>query len=373
MASENKVNKAFLNGKMEKYGITRKTVYSSLSILACVALIVIFSITQAYFNPAKLKSISYWVTLAIQIAICIFGMIAGKQSGDDISRNKLGGRYRTSLGAYSEVIKMIKDLGLYSYIGDWLENYRQRKLQDKIRMVLGDNGIRQMEVLDLDYADLPNLKRGGWQKNWDNTPFKLKYWKNDEERSYTNFVEYTDHQIAVIRAVKEGKIKVSRLPSTFFVNAFSESEKDEWESSANASKKKGLYLGVNYAYKVGSMAIFSVLLTGLEVASTVPGDSTAVQSMWLTIISRISALIMSYVWGTFVGFNMVKIDNEYLDFKISTMTTMTEEYKNGTYKKLSVEEMAKEAYEKRKKQTDSLTIIEGEGVREVKMNGKQQR
>jgi hypothetical protein len=367
--NNNKVNKAFIEGKMEKYGVTRKTIYSSLSILACIALIVVLSLTQAYFDPEKLKNIDYWVSLAIQIAICIFGMIAGKQAGDDISRNKKGGRYRVSLGSYTEVIKNIKDLGLYSYIGDWLENYRLRKLDDKIRMVLGDNGIRQPEVVDLDFSDLPNLKRAGWQKSWENTPYKLKYWKPKEERSFTNFVEYTDHQIAVIRAVKEGKVKVSRLPSTFFVNAFSESERDEWESSARAGKKKGLYLGMNYTYKVVSMAIFSILLTGLEVLTQDSGDAAATARMWLTMISRISTLLMSYVWGTFIGFNMVKIDNEYLDFKVSTMTLMTEEYKNGTYKKMSVEEMADAAYEKRQRQSRDLAIIEGEGVREVKKDG----
>lgn len=366
MATENKVNKAFVEGRMEKYGITRKTIYSSVSIIACIALIVVFSLTQAYFDPSKLKTLDYWVSLAIQIAICIFGMIAGKQSGDDISRNKKGGRYRMSLGAYTEIIKLIKDMGLYSYIGDWLEDYRQRKLQDKIRMVLGDNGIRQPEVLDLNFSDLPNLKKGGWQKNWENTPYKLKYWKEKEERSYTNFLEYTDHQIEIIKAIKEGKVRVSRLPSTFFVNAFSETERDEWESSARAAKKKGLYLGANYIYKIVSMAIFSVLLTGLEVLTTDSGDAAETARMWLTIVSRISTLIMSYIWGAIVGFNMVKIDNEYLDFKISTMTTMTEEFKNGTYKKMSAQEMADAAYEKRQKMSNELAIIEGEGIKDGK-------
>ncbi len=366
MASQqDKLNKAFLQGKLEKYGVTRKSLYSMLSVLACISMIVVFSITQAYFNPEKLKTIEYWITLMIQIAICIFGMIAGKQAGDDMSRNLPDGRYRVSLNGYSQIIQTIKNLGLYAYIGDWLEFYRQRKLQDKIKMILGDNGIRQMEVLDLNFSDLENLKTAGWQKNWENTPYRAKYWKEKEEKSYTNFVEYTERQIAVIRAVKEGKVKVSQLPSTFFVNAFSESEKDEWESSANAAKKKGLYLGFSYSYKVIGMALFSIMITGLEVASQGAGDGTTQARIWMTIVSRIAGLLMSYVWGMFIGFNMVKIDNEYLDFKVSTMTDMIEEYKKGIYKIKSVEEMAEAAHKERETKSASLSFVEGEESKEV--------
>lgn len=363
---QDKINKAFLQGKMEKYGVTRKSLYSILSVLACIAMIVVFSITQAYFNPEKLKTIEYWITLMIQIAICIFGMIAGKQAGDDMSRNLPDGRYRVSLNGYSQIIATIKTLGLYAYIGDWLEFYRQRKLEDKIKMILGDNGIRQMEVLDLNFSELENLKTAGWQKNWENTPYRAKYWKASEEKSYTNFVEYTERQIAVIRAVKEGKVKVSKLPSTFFVNAFSESEKDEWESSANAAKKKGLYLGFSYSYKVIGMALFSIMITGLEVASQGGGgDGTEQARVWMTIISRIGGLLMSYVWGMFIGFNMVKIDNEYLDFKVSTMTDMIEEYKKGIYKIKTVEEMAEQAHKIRETKTMGLSFVEGEETKEV--------
>lgn len=364
--NQNKINKSFINGKMEKYGITRKTIYSSLSIVACTAIIIVLSITQAYFDPSKLKEVSYWVDLMIQISLCIFGMIAGKQAGDDIAKNTPDGRYRVSLNSYSIVLKAVKDLGLYAYISDWLELYRERKLKEKIKMTLNDNGIKQLEVLDLDFKDLDKLLEPGFRKNWDNTPYRAKYWVEKEEKSYTDFVSYTKEQIEVIKFIKQGGVKVSYLPSTFFVSAFLESEKDEWESSAKASKKKGLYVGLNYAYKVLGMAMFSILLTGLQVMIN-SEDPTATASMWLTMISRIGTLFMSYIWGTFVGMNLVKIDNEYLDFKISILSLYIEEFKNGSYKIMTVEEKAKKAHEDReKKYQGTIAIVEGEGVREVK-------
>lgn len=361
----NKVNKAFIQGKMEKYGVTRRSVYSALSLLACMSLIIVLSITQAYFNPEKIKSIQYWINLMIQISICIFGMISGKQSGDDVARNRSDGRYMVSLMAYSLVIKTIKELGLYAYIGDWLENYRQRKLDEKIKMILGDAGIKQLEVLDLDFQDLENLKTAGWEKSWEGTPFRAKYWDEKEQTSHTYFVSYTDHQIGVIKEIKEGKVKVSPLPSTFFVSAFSESEKDAWESSANAAKKKGLYLGVNYGYRIVGMALFSIMITGLEVMPNM-GDPNARAEMWLMMVTRIGTLLMSYLWGIAVGYNLVKIDNDYLDFKASTMTLMTDEYKNNTYKIRSVEEQAKAAHEERVRASVEVATVADETAHEVK-------
>lgn len=360
-----KVSKAFIEGKMEKYGVTRRSVYSVISLLACMSLIIVLSIVQAQFDPAKLSTIEYWVNLMTQIAICIFGMISGKQSGDDVARNSPGGNYRVSLKNYSLIIATIKELGLYAYIGDWLENYRQRKLEEKIKMTLGDAGIKQLEVLDLDFQDLENLKTAGWEKDWEGTPFRAKYWNEKEGRSHTYFISYSEHQLSVIRAVKEGKVKVSYLPSTFFVSAFSESEKDEWESSAKAAKKKGMYLGVNYGYRVIGMALFSIMITGLEVMTT-GGDPNEAARMWLTMISRIGTLIMSYIWGIAVGYNLVKIDNDYLDFKANTMTQMAEEYKNKTYKIKTVEEQAKAAFEQRKAASTVVATVSGEIAHEVK-------
>ena len=356
-----RIEKAFIQGKMEQYGITRKTVYSSMSLLACSALIIVLSITQAYFDPEKLRTIQYWVNLMIEIALCIFGMIAGKQAGDDIARNTPDGRYKASLRSYLSVISMIKDNGLYSYISDWLENFRQRKLTSKINDFLNDKGIKQPEVLDLDFTDLESLLEPGFSKNWDSTPYRAKYWDEKRGESRTNFVSYTREQIDIIRAVKLGCIKVSPLPSTFFVNAFSQSERDEWESAANAGKKKGLYLGINYGYRVVGMALMSVLMTGLEVMSTAGGGSEEVSRMWLTMISRIGTLMMSYVWGVFVGFNVVKIDNDYLDFKISTMTNFIDEVKNGKFTIMTVKEQADAAYENRKKlESGQLSLVDGE-------------
>lgn len=324
--------------------------YSAVSVLACVALIIIISITQATFNPESFTQLSYWVSFSIQCAICIYGMIAGQQTGDDVSRNKPDGQFRMCLKRYSEIFSMIDADHYFTYIEDWLEQFRALKLKRKIHEVLLDNGIHQEEVLDLDLSELDSLRKPGFYKDWTFTDKRAKYFNDNTQRSETYFVSYSDEQIAIIRGCICGKVKVSKLPRSFFVNAFSESEKDMWESAARAENKKSLYLGSSYIYKIGALFATSVLTTGLETGIS-GGASQA--TVWLTMINRLFTLTMAIVWGTYIGMQIVKIDAEYLDFKISVLKEYYDDYKQGVYKPMTIEERAKEQFlESQKKQHD---------------------
>lgn len=351
-----KLNKAMMKGKIEKYGITKRTAYSSASILACIALIVIMSIVQATFDITKLKTVEYWVNLLISIAICIFGMIAGRQIGDDTYRNNPTGQYRMSLNRYSEIMKKLMDLKLYAYIDEWLEIFRRKKLQSKIEMTLLDAGIQQKEVLDLDMTELHNLSKP-FKKDWSNTEYRAKYFDDKSETSVTYFKSCTTEQIRVIQACKAGKVKVSRLYRSFFVNAFNQAEKDMWESSAHAGKKKGMYMGNSYIYKIITLISISMLLSGLTPVIT---DDVSQATLWLTMISRMFTLITSIVWGAYTGINIVKIDMAYLDFKVDTMSLLIEEYNEGIYKPRSVEQQAREEYDNAQKKTMALAVVHDE-------------
>ena len=351
----NKINKAWLSGKLDRYGMTKRSIYSMLSVIACIGFIIVLSIAQATFNPEKLKSIAYWVNLSIQVAVSIFGMIAGKQAGDDMGRNAPDGQYRTTLRNYGVIISRIKELEIYAYLSDWLVIYREKKLKEKIKNLLYENGIKQLEVLDLDFSELDCLLEKGYMKDWSQTPYRAKYFNEKEEKSITYFVSYTREQIALIRFIKEGKVKVSEVPISFFISAINESTKDMWESSAKANKKKGLYLGSSYLYKIISLAFVSVMTAGLE---PLINGGTNQSQVWLDTISRIFTLILAVVWGFFIGMELVKIDLNYLEFKQEILNLYLEEYRNKIFVPKSVEEKAKEQYKERMEKKYSLAIIE---------------
>lgn len=323
---ENKLSKAVLENKIKKYGITRKTFYSAGSVVVCILLIIVLSITQATFNTDSISTLTFWIDFAILSGLSIYGMISGRQTGDDISRNNPNGAYRASLNKYGTAFSKIDALMLFAYFDRWLEIYREKKINKKIESILKDNGVHQMEVLKLDLTELEKL----------NSPFK-KTWPETGKDTY--FLTYTKEQIELIKYCMSGKVKVSKLPRSFFVDAFYNSEKDMWESAAKSNKKKGAYLGFNYLYRILILLVMCIISAGLA-----PGHSAGTREVVLSLAKRIFGVVTAFVWGIFVGFEMVKIDITYLNFKTDILNTYFEECKLEIYKPQTIEEEAKNNY-----------------------------
>ena len=325
---ENKVSKSFTENKLSKYGVTKKTAYSVGGVLICIFLIIVLSITQARFNTDLINTVEFWVDFVILAGLCIYGMISGQQTGDDMARNNPKGAFRASLKKFTNGFKKIDGLKLFAYFEEWLEWYRDRKLKKKIEAILKDNGIHQMEVLKLDLTEIEQLTK----------PFK-KEWQNGQKDTY--FVTYTKEQIAIMRYCMTGNVKVSKLPRTFFVDAFYHSEKDMWESAAKSNQKKSAYLSINYIYRIVALLVISILSAGL-----VPGGENAEQAaVWLSLAKRIFCVTTAFLWGIFIGFEIVKIDISYLDFKTDILNLYYQEYELKIYKPNTLEEKAKKDYE----------------------------
>ena len=340
MVSEDKINEAVNKNKLEKYGITKKSIYSFVSVLACLVLIVAVSIAQVGFNKEFYKDVNYWINLAILAALSIFGMLTGQQIGDDVNRNNPKGRFRNSLSKYSTKYNDVDNKKLFSYFEDWLEFFRERKLQKKIKDILRENGVHQLEVLDLDVLELDNLKQS-WKKDWTGTNKYDKYYNEEKDESITYFMSYSEEQIQLIKDCLRGKVKVSKLPSSFFTDAINAYEKDMWESAAHSNAKKNAYLSLNTTYKLVGLIAFSFIMSGLEPA--MDGDASA-QQIFLSLASRLFTLATSIVWGMYIGMELVKIDNAYLDYKVRMLSLYEEEYDLGIFKPMTIEERAYEYY-----------------------------
>ena len=340
MGNEDKINEAINKNKFEKYGLTRKSIYSIISVIACILLIVVVSIAHVGFNKEFYKDIDYWINLAILSSITIFGMFTGEQMGDDINRNNPKGRFRKSLNKYSIQYQKVDDKKLFSYFEDWLDFYRERKLKKKIKDILKDNGIYQLEVLDLDLSELENLKQP-WRKNWSGTNKEVKYFNPNKNESITYFMSYDEEQIELIRFCLKGKVKVSKLPSSFFTDALNAYEKDMWESAAHSHTKKNAYLSLNTTYKLVGLLVFSFLMSGLE---PIADGQTTANEVLLSLFSKLFTLVTSIIWGMYIGMELVKIDTTYLDYKIRMLSLYEEEYDLKIFNPKTIEQKAEENY-----------------------------
>lgn len=356
MDKENKVEKSIEKGKLSKYKLTRKSWYSLASIFVAFLLIVVLSLTSAVYDPKKLTTVAYWVNVALSSAICIFGMISGQKIGDDMSRNDDLGQFRRSLKKYSESYENIEKKSILNYFEDWLDLYRQKRIKKKIARTLRDASVYQLEVLDLDLNELSNLKTP-YRKDWTDTYFYDKYYKEKTGKSETIFLSYTDEQIEVIRECKTGHVTLSPLPASFFLDALSTSEKDMWESSAHAGQKKNAYMASGYAYRILSLVAVSMVFAGLGPDLY---DEYNAASIAINLISRIFSLVTAVVWGMYLGIQLVKIDVSYVEFKISILTLYYDEFVNQEYVPESIEERAKKEYEEYEKNKPIVDIVKSD-------------
>ena len=128
MDNRKRIEEDLQNGKkINRYGATKKSLFSILGLLVCFILIIILSITHASFKKELIRNISFWIDFAIMAGLSIYGMITGQQMGDDISRNSQNGAYRKTVQKYLKTYNKINDALLFAYFDEWLEVYRAKR------------------------------------------------------------------------------------------------------------------------------------------------------------------------------------------------------------------------------------------------------
>lgn len=332
--------KAIIEGKMDEYGMTKKTVYSVLGILGCLALTIVMSITGIGFNPDVFLTWNYWVAMIIQFAIAIFAMITGRQIGDDTKRNKPDGQFRRELTNYSRQYKKIEGGGIFEFFEDWLDWYRERKIRRKIIVTLHDFGIKQKEVLDLDYSDLDNLLHP-FVKDWTGTPYEEKYYNKEKNESKTTFLSLTETQVEALKKIMEGYVTVPDVSASYFMDALKGTSVDEWDRAAKSGKKKGAKLANGYTYRIFIILVSSLVTNGLI---SVPYENAS--DVALNIAMRIFILVTSMIWGIYLGMKIVDMDTVFLTYKTYVLKKYCDEYESGKFKPESIEQKAAKEYNK---------------------------
>lgn len=343
--------KAYMDGKMESYGFTKRSLYAIGGILGCFALTIALSITGTDFDPAIFLTWNYWVSMVIQYGIAIFSMITGRQIGDDTQRNARNGQYRRELNNYKAEYDTIRQRKAYEHFPKWLNEYREKKRVEETKELLADWGIYQEAVLDLDISELDNLSKP-YRKDWTGTEHYEKYLKPNGE-SKTTFKSLTDEQIQIVKEIMKGAIKVPPLDPAYFMNALKGSSTDEWRRAAKADKKKGWKVATGYVYKLGMMLAISVALNGL--VPTPYGDAQATTIVF-NIVQRIFTMVTATTWGVFMGFKIVEMDMGFLTYKTYMLHKYIDEFSSGAFKVETIEEQANREY------MESLEVNEDEGV-----------
>lgn len=332
------------NSVYSEYLKDRKTIMTMVSMTFAFAIVIILSFgTNFYFR--ELGS-DFFVDIAVSFALCVYCLFFGVPEGKNLYQKKIGGRYYIARQKFLEVrdTTIKKDFEF----DQRLDKYYDDKKLEYFKTLLLSRGIRNIQVLDLDFSELDNLYKP-YKKNWKNTEF--------EGRKDTYFRSLTNEQIEFIKKIFTGKINVDKIPNDYFKTLNGKIILSEYIEQSKSTKRDTIQFIVLVLYRIIMVFAFAFIISGFGFEVITSGDTQVIVSRTVSTLSRLWTMITSFVYGFAVGQIQVSKESDKLEFKTRINIAFLND-KN--FVALTEEEINKKAYEEYEKR-----VIEPEIVQEI--------
>lgn len=313
-----------------------KKVIKSLTIGFGLILIVFISFFDATFDFAKIKWYDWLARTSVLVGIMIFGILMGNSTGTDIQKEKVNGLYQQKCNDYNEISAEIQAIKIF-FSQFWLW-YKARKLIEKKIDYLVDNqfDIRVAKVIvnEIEKEDCVVGKLGFDE----NEPLEKIYVKND-----IKFKKLTNEQLQVVLGTFN--ITLDTYGDSYYLSLYDDgivkvNEAEKGKALAEKIKKDKRN---SFIIKISSSLVISIVFSALTVYDFVSGgEEGAMRKAWLNLISRLTALITSYVSGFSTAIVNVRDQARAIENKVNVLT----EFKVSTEKKMFIPETYEEMLER---------------------------
>lgn len=314
-------------------------------------LIVFISFFDMIFDFVNFDWQRWAADTAVLVGIMIFGILMGNSIGTDIQKEKIEGLYQNNCAKYNEIALQIEAIKIY-FSQFWLW-YKARKLIEKKIEYLVDNQfdirvattiIKTVEKEDLVVGKLiydetkPNEKI--YVKELKDSV--VKYKKLDQEKAQLvldtfNFVLDTYGESYYLSLYDDGDTKVN------------EAEKAKAIARKIQRDKRN-----NFIMKIGSSLVISIVWSALTINEFISeGGEGAMRRAWLNLLSRITALITSFVSGYATSVVNVKDQARAIENK----TSILKEYKKSYDEKLFIPESYEEMIERELREQEERDFV----------------
>lgn len=335
MANEKK------KGQYKEYLNDKKTIMTMIAMSFAFLFVILLSVgVQLTFR--QLSDPAFWTDLAISFALCVYCLYFGIPEAKNLYEKKTGGRYQVATLKFFQVRERNgkKDVEF----NQWLDKYYKESRKDYFNSILSIHGIENTYVLDLDFYEIDELKQP-FKKCWNETEF--------EGRKDTYFRTLTDEQIAVVKAIYKGEIKVDKLPNDYFKTLNGKMVTSEYIERQREQKRQTRKYAALIIYRVLMVFAFSFVFALFGV--TLANGEQAMEGFF-SLVFRLWTMISSFTYGFAVGKIMTTDKCNIIEYKIR----INELFENDKdFKALSEEELAKKEYEEHEK---SKTIVELEPI-----------
>ena len=327
--------------------INLKKVIKVITLIIGFALIVFISFFNATFDFEHFNWGEWGANTSILVGIMIYGILMGNSVGTDIQKEKVGGRFQTACSEYNETLLTIQAIKIY-FSQFWLW-YKAKQLKEKKIEFLIDNQfdsvvatkiVNEIEKEDLVVGKFVYDETKPTEKIYIKGKAKLK--KIDNE------------QLEIVKKIFT--LKLDTFGESYYLSLFDDGlgKIKEAEVGKAIQKKIERDKRNSFILKITSSLIISIVWSALTINDFISeGGDAARKKAWMNLLSRLSALITSFVSGFSTSIINVRdqanaIENKsniLKDFKTATDSNF---YHKETYEEMIERELKEQELEQEK-------------------------
>ena len=329
-----------------------KKIIKASTLFVGLVLIVFISFFNATFDFDNFNWYEWLANSSILVGIMIFGILMGGSTGTDIQQEKENGRYQVACSQYNEIALAIDSIRIY-FSQFWLW-YKERKLIEKKIDYLIDNQfdsrIANIIVKNIEKEDLESGKL-------------LYNLAEPNEKIYIkNGIKIKKLDIEKIEIIKEiFGFKLDTYGDSYYLSLFDDTgiKVNDAEKGKKINEKIARDKRNNFGLKITSSLIISIVWGALTIYELTSGGEDAVRKAWLNLISRISALITSYLSGFSTSVINVRDKASAIENKTDILKTFKSCYENGSFVPETYEQMIEREY---REQEQAKLVEQSENV-----------
>jgi len=331
--------------------INLKKVLKSVALGISVILIVFVSFFDVIFDLSTFEWGRWAANTAILSGIMIFGILMGNSIGTDTQKEKavynnqgelIGGLYQLKSKEYLQVRIAIEQIKFY--FGEFWLWYKAKKLVEKKIDFLIDNEfemkyakiiVNSIEKEDLEIGkfifDENNPNEKIYVKKINGKDIKIKKCSKEQSeiiKDTLNFQLDTFGESYYLSLYDDGDYKVN------------EAEKGKKIAQKIKRDKRN-----NFIIKILSSLVFSIVWAALTIRDFTEGDENATKRAWLNLISRLFALVSSFVSGYSTSVINVRDQARAIENKTDILKDFQTAYEKKEFRIETYEEMIEREYQ----------------------------
>ena len=334
-----------------------KRIIKASTLLVGLVLVVFISFFNATFDFENFNWFEWLANSSILVGIMIFGILMGGSTGTDIQQDKVGGRFQIACSEYDEITKIIEPIRIY-FSQFWLY-YKEQKLVEKKIDYLIDNQFDGRTAK----AIVKNIEKE------DLVIDKLLYnIANPTEKIYVkNGVKIRKVDIEQLEVIKKiFTFKLDTYGESYYLSLFddTESKVNDAEKGKKINEKIARDKRRNFGLKITSSLIISIVWGALTIYELTTGGDEAVKKAWLNLISRVSALVTSYLSGYSTSVINIRDKASAIENKVDILKSFQQSYE----KKLFIPETYEEMIEREYREQESAKVLDNQEETNVECN-----